>query len=157
MRGVGRSSVKGHVRGARSAHASRGLTILELLIAIVIFAVAMLALGAALLGDFAGIRREGQITISNQVAVTVLEDLRKQIRLDRSSIRAFDNGSTGTRVTPVQGANYVGTFAVTPRRVDSGESLVAPGGLVPHVFEVTFSIAVDGVTRTYRTLVARNP
>jgi prepilin-type N-terminal cleavage/methylation domain-containing protein len=160
MRGVVRTSAEGYSHGA-GATASRGLTILELLIAIVIFAVAMLALAATLLSDFSGIRREGQITVANQVAVTGLERLRGEIGEDSGSAicensglrcRRFDLGETGTLSVVVGGATYTGTYTGTPRRSDG----LAPSALLlPHLFEVTFTIDTDGTPRPYSTLVVR--
>jgi prepilin-type N-terminal cleavage/methylation domain-containing protein len=153
MRGVVRPSAGGFSHGAGAA-ASRGLTILELLIAIVIFAVAMLALAATLLADFSGIRREGQITVTNQVSVTALERLRGEIRQDKGSPRRFDGGETGTLAVTVGGVVYNGTYTITPRRSDGS----APTSLLlPHLYEVTFTIATDGTERSYATKVVRSP
>jgi prepilin-type N-terminal cleavage/methylation domain-containing protein len=156
MRGVVRPSAGGLSHGAGAA-ASRGLTILELLIAIVIFAVALLTLAATLLSDLGGIRREGQITTANQVAVTVLEDVRGEIRRDNGAVRIFDVPLSQPRSVQLDGATYTGTLVIEPLRIAPDDSLIAPGIVTPHVYRVSFSIPTEGVERLYQTLVVRNP
>jgi prepilin-type N-terminal cleavage/methylation domain-containing protein len=136
-----------------------GFTLIEVLIAIAIAAIGLLALSATLLSDFSGVRRDGQTTVMNQVAVTVLEDLRLQIMEDSSAMRVFDAGLTNVpRAERVGGIDYSGTYSVVPRRIDSSGNIVPSGGAPPHAFEVTFTAAPPGgVSRTYTTLVVRNP
>jgi DNA-binding NarL/FixJ family response regulator/type II secretory pathway pseudopilin PulG len=132
-----------------------GLTILELLIAIVIFAVAILALGAALLSDFSGIRREGQVTVVNQVAVTTLERLRTRIGGDVAE-RIFDVGVARSEDVIVEGVTYVASYSVQPRWISIDGVLITAGTGPPHLFEVTVAVDANNVTRTYSTLVVRN-
>lgn len=144
----------------KRAQRARGLTIIELLIAIVILAVALLALAAGLLDGLRGISRDGRVTTANQVAVSVLEELREQIRADgETSERTFDTAVSGAWSEPVRGTEYEGDYTVTPWQVDGdGNLLDVPTGDVPHLYEVTFTIELpESSPRTYSTLVARTP
>lgn len=134
-----------------------GLTIVELLVAIVVFTIAVLALSAGIIENFRGIRKEGRITVANQVAVTVHEELRDTISSNPSP---YDSGVSNQSFSPVTvaGVTHTGTYSVAPYHIDGSGSLIAAAGTAPHVFEVTVTITIpENTPRTYTTLVRRKP
>lgn len=148
----------GHIRGR--SFSSRGLTMLELLIALVILSVALLALAGGLTSNMLGVRREANRTIANQVAVTIVERWRERIRDDSSTIRLYDAGETGSEDVTVSGVQYTGSYSVVPKIVDAnGDRLAVPPGSDPHIFELTIVITPPHATapRTYSSIIVRNP
>lgn len=133
-----------------------GLTLLEVLLAVAILSIALLGLAAAITSDFGGIRREGQVTATNQAAVQVIELYRSEIIARPEN---FDGGLPQDSASiEVDGVEYDYTFEITPLRVASNGELFAAADATPHVFEVRVSIAVPRASaRTYATLVVRRP
>lgn len=135
-----------------------GLTLIEVLIAIVILAVALLALGEALTGGMVGVRRDGQRTIANQVAVSATEDIRARIAQDTQ--RNFDAASCSLDpVATVAGQAFSVSCTATPVLIDgSGDVVAVPSGAVGHAYEIVLAVTTpDGRTLTYRSLIVRRP
>jgi prepilin-type N-terminal cleavage/methylation domain-containing protein len=152
---AGQGLVKGQTKEFTRGHKA-GLTLVELLIAMVILAVALLAFAAGLADNLMGIRREGRVTVINQVAISVHESLRKAISEDPA---AFDAGLSNQAFSPVTVANvaHTGSYTIIPYQLNSSGSLIGPSG-TPHLFEVTVTVNVpDSNPRMYRTLVTRRP
>ena len=143
-------------RPMRPPRHTAGLTLLEVLLAIAILSIALLGLAATLTSDFLGIRREGQITATNQAAVQVIELRRSEIYARPES---FDGGLPQDADTiVVDGVEYEYTLEIIPHRIAVNGDLVAVGGATPHVFDVRVTIAVrNSPSRTYSTLVVRRP
>lgn len=135
-----------------------GMSLLEVLIAVSILSIGLLALSAGLLGNLLGIRKEARITASNQAAVTVLEDWRTRIRLDNGEDRVYDDGATGNQNVTVDGVEYPGTYTITGKRMTLLGEMVDAGTNEPHLFQIDYTVTLpDGITREYATLVVRNP
>jgi type II secretory pathway pseudopilin PulG len=135
------------------AYPGEGVTLLEVLLAIAILGIALLGLAAVLVSDFLGIRREGQITAANQVAVQVVELWRNEI----VQTSGFDGALPGTGNVVVDGVSYTYSYDLIPLRVDASGDLDAAGSAVPHVFELRVEVLLRDTTRSYSTLVARRP
>lgn len=134
-----------HSSFARKRWRNEGVTILELLIAIVIFAVALLVLAFVLTSNFRGVRIDAERTVGNQVAVSEVEKVRDQIATD-----------TIIPVTPyfVDGAEYtVEERDITP--VTIAEDGYVAGGPASNGFEVFVRVVTPaGATLDFSTLVA---
>jgi prepilin-type N-terminal cleavage/methylation domain-containing protein len=133
-----------------------GLTLLEVLLAVAILSIALLGLAAAITSDFGGIRREGQVTATNQAAVQVIELYRSEILARPDN---FDGGRPqDSDSIEVDGVEYSYTYEITALRAASNGELLPASGDPPHVFDVRVSIAVPrAAARTYATLVVRRP
>lgn len=153
-RGANRSS-----RIGRSSRHQAGLTLLELLISVAIFGTALLSLGYYHTGAMIGARQDRQITEANQVAVTVAEDWRDNIRKDASSDRLYDAGVSGDRTVTIGGVAYSVHYDVIPQRLNpSGEFINVPHNAEPHVFRLEITVtAPSDYSRDYTTLVFRTP
>jgi prepilin-type N-terminal cleavage/methylation domain-containing protein len=134
-------------------HPQQGVTLLEVLLAIAILGIALLGLAAVLVSDFLGIRREGQITTANQIAVQVVELWRNEIE----QTSGFGGADSGTESVVVDGVSYAYSYELVPFRVDTSGDLIPADSATPHVFELRVEIPLRDTTRTYSTLVARRP
>ena len=151
----GRSS-----RARQGSFSSSGLTLIELIIALVILAVALLALAGGLTTNMLGVRREANRTIANQVAVTIIEGWRERIGADTSTIRIYDAGEVDTEDVTINGVVYTGSYTIVPKIVDAaGARLAVPLGADPHIFEIQIDITPPNQTasRTYSSIIVRNP
>lgn len=132
-----------------------GLTILELLLAIIIIGVALMLLALVMTSNLRGVREDGMITTANQAAVYILEDWRDRIYRDVDHI--YDTGpQDGSYEVLVDGVPYVGSFHIAPQRVNDAGARTSVLGSTPDLFEVILNVtSPDGERHEYTALIAR--
>jgi prepilin-type N-terminal cleavage/methylation domain-containing protein len=135
---------------------SSGVTLVELLLAVAVLSIAMLALAAGLLDHLRGIRQEGRVTAANQAAVSIFEEVREEL-VERPA--DYDAGGTYSAEMSMAGVDYTGTYELKPKQIDAlGELTPVPSGQKPHVFLVDLTVTwPDGNARNYSTMVRRVP
>lgn len=139
-------------RNRLSDRLSRGLTILELLLALAVLSIILVGLAYVLTSNIGGVRSDGFVTAANQAGVSVVEGWRARIVSDTTN--QYDSGVSGTEEILVDGVVYVGSYQLIPQVVDSSGQ--RSGSSSPDVFEVRVLVALpDGGTRTYSTVVAK--
>lgn len=148
-----------HLNRRTVAGRNEGFTLLELLLAIAILAIALLVLATVLTDAMVGIRSDGRRTVANQVATSVIEDIRVDARLETPvSLANCTLPCDETGEMEAGGQTYGYRYTLERRLVDASGDLTPTTSSDYHVLEVDVTVTTpEDRTYAYTTLVARNP